>query len=92
MAKNLELNGLIHAKYPTESDMAKAMNWPRQKLNKITTGRKMPDLQETVEIADALEKPLDYVANLFLPKESPIGDVRVFEARDGDVRGGSVGR
>ena len=65
MAKNLELNGLIHTMYPNESAMAKAMGWPRQRLNRITSGRKMPDLEETTEIATALKKPLTDVANIF---------------------------
>ena len=74
MAKDMELNGMIHAKYPSESAMAEAMGWTRQKLNKITTGKKMPDLQETKEIAHALEKPLTTVADIFLRKMSPDGD------------------
>lgn len=69
MEKNLELSGMIHAKYPNESAMAKEMGWTRQKLNKITTGRKMPDLQETKEIASALDKSLSDVAEVFLKQK-----------------------
>jgi DNA-binding XRE family transcriptional regulator len=71
LEKNLELSGMIHAKYPNESAMAKSMGWTRQKLNKITTGRKMPDLQETKEIASALDKSITDVANIFLKSKSP---------------------
>lgn len=74
MEKNLELSGMIHAKYYNESAMAKSMGWSRQKLNRITTGRKLPDLQETKEIALALDKTLQEVADIFLSTKSPIGD------------------
>lgn len=74
MAKIPELNGLIHSKFPSESVMADEMGWSRQRLNRITNKRKMPDLQETAEIANALGKPLTFVANIFLASWSPNGD------------------
>lgn len=75
MEKNMELRGMIYSRYPNESAMAKYMGWTKQKLNKITTGKKMPDLQETNEIAIALGKSLTDVANIFLNKKSPNGDI-----------------
>lgn len=74
MAKILELNGLIHSKYDSEAKMADAMGWPRQRLNKITNGDKEPDLEEVQVMASALNVPFMDVANIFLPKKSPIGD------------------
>ena len=76
MAKILELNGLIHSRYDNEAQMASALGWPRQRLNKITNGDKEPDLDEVQQIADVLEVPFMSVAQIFLSKWSPIGDNR----------------
>ena len=54
MAKNLQLSGMIHAKYENESDFARALGWSRQRLNKITNGHKYPDLFEIDDMAQAL--------------------------------------
>ena len=45
----------------------------RQKLNKITTGRKEPDLEEVYQISHVLSQPIDVVANIFLRYKSPNG-------------------
>lgn len=66
MAKNLQLNGLIHAKYNTESEMAEKMGWSRQRLNKITNGRRMPDLFEVDKMAGILDTSFMDLANIFL--------------------------
>ena len=73
MAKNLELNGLIHSKYQSESAFARALGWPRQRLNKITSGIKEPDITEAVEMARGLEVSVDQLADIFLPIKSPNG-------------------
>lgn len=64
--KYKELNGLIYAQYDSQSEFAQKLGWPRQKLNKILMGTKEPDLRETAEIADGLNKPLDTIAAIFL--------------------------
>ena len=74
MAKILALNGLIHSKYDNESQMANALGWPRQKLNKITNGDQEPDLGEVKSIAQVLQVPFMQVANIFLREKSPNGD------------------
>ena len=73
MAKNLELNGLIHSKYESESAFARALGWPRQRLNKITSGVKEPDISETVMMARKLDVTVDRLADIFLPQQSPNG-------------------
>ena len=73
MAKILELNGLIHSVFESESKMAAAMGWSRQRLNKITNGDKEPDLNDVREISDALGVPFMNVANIFLRLKSPNG-------------------
>ena len=71
MAKILELSGLIHSKFNTESKMADSMGWSRQRLNKITNGDKEPDLEEVRDIADALDTSFMTVAQIFLDLKSP---------------------
>jgi len=74
MEKNLELSGLIHSKYRSETEMAKAMGWSRQRLNSITTGRKKLDLVEAKQLAVVLNVPISTIAEIFLREESPNGD------------------
>lgn len=71
MAKIRELSALIHGKYDTEAEFARALGWPRQRLNKITTGTKEPDLHETAAIAAKLEISLESAARIFLHAKSP---------------------
>ena len=71
MPKNPDLNGLIHKNYDSESEMAISMGWSRQRLNRITNGKKVPDLFEVKSIADALHTSFMDVAHIFLPSESP---------------------
>lgn len=60
------LKCVIKDKYGTEANMARAMNWPRQRLNKITTGKKVPNVGEVSEIARTLGISVDKAAQFFL--------------------------
>jgi transcriptional regulator with XRE-family HTH domain len=74
MAKILALNGLIHSKFDSESKMADAMGWSRQRLNKITNGDKEPDLFDVRDISDILDVSFMTVAQIFLDLKSQNGD------------------
>ena len=74
MAKDLQLNGLIHSKFDSETAMANAMGWSRQRLNRITTGKKVPDLSEVKDIANVLDTSFMAVAHIFLGEESTFVD------------------
>lgn len=74
MAKVLALKGMIHSKFDSEAQVADAMGWSRQKLNKITNGRMEPDLNDVQALAAALGVSFMDVARIFLPTESPDGD------------------
>ena len=74
MAKNLELNGMIHGKFGSETAMAHSLQWSRQRLNKITNGRKLPDLLEVNAMAEALDVSFIDLANIFLGKQSTYVD------------------
>ena len=72
MAKNLELNSLIHGQYPNQASFAEAIGWRKQKLNKIVNGDKKPSIEEIQTIAEGLGVPFMMVCNFFLQKKSPI--------------------
>ena len=63
----------IHERFPTESACASAMGWPRQRLNKITQGKKEPSVSELGQISTATEMSLDVIAQIFLTYWSPNG-------------------
>ena len=73
MSVNYELKGLIYSKYGKETELAKHLDWSRQKLNKLTTGRKMPDLEELNSLSIALDEPVDKLIHIFLRSKSPNG-------------------
>ena len=70
----ISLNGMIHNRFSSQAQMADAMGWSRQRLNRILNGKKSPDLFEVLEISRALGVPFMTVAQFFLPKASPFGD------------------
>ena len=70
MAKILGLNGLIHTKFSSESAMARAMNWSRQRLYKITSGEKIPNLFELDEMANVLGCSIMDIAVFYLHSRS----------------------
>lgn len=76
MAKVLELTGMIHSKFESETAMANAMGWSKQRLGRITNGKKEPTLEDTAQIAYVLDRPFMDVANIFLRKKSPFGDAK----------------
>lgn len=85
MAKNMALRGLIYSHFPNESTMAQAMGWSRQRLNKITNGKKEPTIAEVQYIAVVLGVPFMDVARIFLQMQSPSGDGGGEENAEGRV-------
>lgn len=61
-----QLRGIVYSRYRSESEMAKQMGWPKQRLNKITTGAKEPTVQELNELAIALDMEIGRLAQIFL--------------------------
>lgn len=72
MAKIRPLSSLIHGVYDSEAAFARELGWNKQRLNKITTGQKEPDIVEAAEIAQKLGVSLDLIADIFLNEKSPI--------------------
>lgn len=73
MEKVTELCGLIRRSYKSEAEFARKLGWNRQRLNKITTGAKEPDIHEVAAISRGLGVPLDRMINIFLTAKSPNG-------------------
>ena len=74
MSKILPLRGLIYSKFNSEAECADALGWSRQRLNKITNGKKEPDLEEVQALANVHDVSFMEVANIFLHLKSPSGD------------------
>lgn len=66
MDANFTVKGLIYSKFGKESALADHLGWPRQRLNKITTGRRLPNIEELNAISLALDEPVDKMLHIFL--------------------------
>jgi len=74
----MTVKALILEKYGTESEFARHLGWTRQQLNRYTTSKRLPGLQQLERMATGLDVPLGDLALLFLdqwsqnwqPKES----------------------
>lgn len=65
------LRGLIYAQFDSETDLARQLNWPKQRLNKITNGIKEPNVEELYALSSALGVPIGDMAQIFLRCKSP---------------------
>lgn len=74
MAKVRELSGYIHSKYDSEAACARALGWPKQRLNRITNGEHEPDITEAAELAVCLEISMSDLVDIFLRYKSPNGN------------------
>ena len=60
------IKAVIYGKFQTEMAGAAQMGWARQRLNKITQGKKEPTASELAAIAKATGKGIDDIAKIFL--------------------------
>ena len=73
MPKVKELRGLIYSQYDSEAQFAETIGWPRQRVSKITSGIKEPNIDELDVMARALHRSVGDIAQIFLRKKSPNG-------------------
>lgn len=67
MSKRIaNLRGLIYTHYNSESALADAIGWTRQRLNRITSGKKVPSLNDLDALAEALDTTVGELAQIFL--------------------------
>lgn len=65
MAKVYGLRALIYAKYDSESAFARAIGWSKQRLQRITNGLQVPNINDVYAIAVALGCTFQQVADAF---------------------------
>lgn len=69
MARLYEFKKAILDRYGSESAFARELDWPRQKLNRFTTGARIPDLEDAKQMSDVLRVPIDEMIGFFIPSK-----------------------
>lgn len=69
-----ELRGIIYAKYGTAAALTGRLKWDKNKIGKILKGIYTPDVDECVEMAQALELGQEQFCHIFFPNLSPNGE------------------
>lgn len=67
--RNNELSRIIHARYSSEAEFTCAMEWSKQKMSKIMTGKQLPDISELNKMSEILEVGAPALLRIFLPKQ-----------------------
>lgn len=71
MAKKVrEFRSLIYKYYDSESEFADTIKWPRQRLNKLTNGTKIPSIDELETLSSPLHISIEGLAQIFLTHKS----------------------
>lgn len=65
-----ELRSKIYGKYKSEAEFARSLGWSRQKLNKLTTGKKLPDIEELNQLSSELGIEVGELLHIFLRAKS----------------------
>ena len=74
-AKVKALRGLIFSKFDSEAEFAQSIGWPRQRLSKISNGKKQPTLHEIDAMSKGLNIQPDQLMGIFLTQKSPNGQL-----------------
>lgn len=61
-----ELRSMIYSRFKTEAECARQLGWPKQKLNYITNGKRMPDIRDVNELAKTLQVDVGTLVDIFL--------------------------
>lgn len=69
--KNEKLDKVIKNKFTTEAACSRALGWDRQRLNKITNGLMVPDVNDLNELSDVLGISVGELASFFITQKSP---------------------
>ncbi len=64
-----ELRSMISTRFQSEAEFARAMGWSKQKMNKITTGKQLPDISELNKMSEMLDVGAPVLLRVFLPKQ-----------------------
>ena len=65
------IRGAVLNRFKSYTEFAEVLGWPKQRLSKIITGKKIPNVNEIAEMADGLDMTINGVAEFFLTSKSP---------------------
>ena len=72
MASKIEgLDRAIKNKFASEAACSRALGWDRQRLNKITIGKMLPDVNDLNALSVVLEISVGELAGFFITEKSP---------------------
>ena len=71
--KNL-LRAKIYEKFSSQAEFSRKIGWGINHINKILTGRSIPDVNDCASIAIVLGLSKDEYIDIFMPCLSPNGD------------------
>ena len=72
MASKIEgLDRAIKNKFESEAACSRALGWGRQRLNKITIGKMLPDVNDLNALSAVLEISVGELAGFFIAEKSP---------------------
>jgi len=61
-----ELRSLVYGKFDSQTEFAEHLNWSKQRLSKVTSGKKEPSISEVFEIAQGLDADMAVVVRIFV--------------------------
>jgi hypothetical protein len=65
------LDRAIKNKFESEAACSRALGWDRQRLNKITIGKMLPDVNDLNALSVVLEISVGELAGFFITEKSP---------------------
>ena len=64
------IRGLIYGRFKSIRKFGEAVGWDRTKACNIVNGSREPRLSDLQDMSKALDKPVEYLADIFLQKSS----------------------
>ena len=64
--KIYELRSIIYGKFDSQTKFANELGWSKQRISKISSGKKEPTISETSKIAKALGIDISVIADIFV--------------------------
>jgi transcriptional regulator with XRE-family HTH domain len=61
-----ELRSLIYGKFDSQTEFAEFLGWSKQRLSKVTSGKKEPSISEVFEIANGLGVDISVAVRIFV--------------------------
>lgn len=68
------LRAKIYGKFGSQAAFSREIGWGANRINKILSGKSVPDVNECADIASALSLSREEYVDIFMPFLSPNGD------------------